>query len=67
MDPWAGVADGDGWMVEISIHVGEPIEDLTLRIHGRVRGPEHALSTVQGLCSESAWRAIDLAAWEFVA
>src|SRR5258708_25656635 len=53
MDPWAGVVDGDGWMAEISIHVGQPIQDLTLRIHGRTHGPERALDTVQRLCSES--------------
>jgi hypothetical protein len=65
-DPFAGIVDGDGWMAEISIHVGEPIEDLTLRIHGRRHGPEHALDTVRTLCSDSGWQAVDLEAWQFV-
>lgn len=63
LDPWAAVVDGDGWMAEISLRVGSPIQELTLRIHGRGQPPEIAFDGVRAVCNENGWRAIDLEAW----
>ena len=67
LDPWAAIVDGDGWMAEISVRVGQPIQELTLQIHGRVREPEDAFDTVRILCAQTGWHAVDTEAWEIVA
>lgn len=67
LDPWTAVVDGDGWMAEVSIRVGRPTQELTIRIHGRLNAPESALGFIKSLCADNGWRGIDLDRWEFIA
>lgn len=63
LDAWAGLADGDGWTVEINVRVGQPVREIVLRIGGS----GGALEAVKHLCNDTGWRAIDLEGWNFVA
>lgn len=67
LDPWSAIVDGEGWMAEVNMRVGQPTPEATIRIHGRKREPEGAFDAIRHLCSQNGWRAVELGEWEFVA
>jgi hypothetical protein len=61
-NPWVAITDGDGWMIEASLQVGDPVLQLMLRI----TGTGNAMPVIAALCQATGWTAIDVAAWEFI-
>jgi hypothetical protein len=60
--PWMAVADGEGWVAEIVIRLGDPIREVGLQVSGR----GDTLEPVRAICAATGWQAIDVDAWAFV-
>ena len=66
LDPWAGIIDGDGWMAEVSVRIGTPLQEVSLLLHRRGKELEPALRAIVALCSRHQWCVVDLEAWTIV-